>query len=383
MSDGSVEIPPQITLKQYVIVSFIPLILAIIFTIPWRIIDNTIRNMEPIYQLYKGSNAEDSLCLDYSTRTLLTRPIRSLSRGHMLVFWSSMISLSTLLITPLASEFIFVSLSGQCGNGSTSCHATWGIYPSLARMIEGILAFIALLVLLLLIFGFYRRSGVYAEPLSIAGLATLFYSSPLLISWREIDSTVRNSELRGLLTGRSFQLSRFIDGDRTVCYGIVPANQKSEAGFGPGIQTGTKGKYNALLTADPHTDGPLIRRINNHPSRVAALWQSLKARLFYIAAFFLLAGLFIVICYYHWTGGNTGFNIFFDSQGFGVRFLMAALGVIVNMFWSNIDEGISPSSTLPLIFGNSLSQTSVVQNRITASSKDEQNPRILFSSLTI
>jgi hypothetical protein len=74
-------------MQQYIIVSFVPLILAVIFTIPWRILDSTIREMEPFYQLQRpdGSFAKDSLCLDYSTIWPFVASWKSLRKGHIMV----------------------------------------------------------------------------------------------------------------------------------------------------------------------------------------------------------------------------------------------------------------------------------------------------------
>jgi hypothetical protein len=197
--NGCTTISPQITPNQYILVAFAPLIIAILYTIPWQILDNTIQEMEPFYQLQRpeGALAEHSLCLDYMTSLCVTTPFKALYRGHFFVFCSSLIYLLVLLLAPLSAETLFISLSGHCeADSSGPCHAIWGIYPLLGRIVEGILCFIAALVLLLILFNFSRHSGVYAEPLSIAGLATLFRSSATLGDFRAIDSQASNSVLK-------------------------------------------------------------------------------------------------------------------------------------------------------------------------------------------
>lgn len=106
----------QISQAQYVLVRFVPLLLALFFTFPWNILDITVRSMEPFYQLHEAtdSESEDPLLLDYCTTTILTTPIKALYRGHFIVFLSSVISLLVLLLSPLASEVLFVSTSGVC-----------------------------------------------------------------------------------------------------------------------------------------------------------------------------------------------------------------------------------------------------------------------------
>ncbi len=344
-SNGGITVAPRITLVQYVSVAFIPLILAVVYTIPWRILDSTIRELEPFYQLARpgGAFAERSLCLNYGASFLITMPFKSIYRGHFIVGWSSLISLAVLLLAPLSSEAFFVSLSGTCGPNMPkgSCHAVWGVHPGLVRGIQGILSFIAVLLILLLGFNFNRNSGVFSEPLSIVGLASLLYKSPVLKDFREIDSLVKNKELKSILSGRRYALSHFVSADQRPCYGIVNVNTDVETGFATKTaRSGNKGRYklvvgsksNAIATAETAS-------MNSTRSRSAKVWWVVREKLYYIAAFVLLGGLLALISYYHWTSADTGFERFMDSQGFGVRFMMTGLGVAVKLFWSGIDQG--------------------------------------------
>jgi hypothetical protein len=172
LSDGSRVIPHQINPKEYLLVSWDPLILATLFTIPWRIVDNTLRETESFYQLQRpgGVTAENSLFLNYATSYFLTAPFKALGLRHYVVLASSLISLAAITLAPLSSETFFVSLSGDCGsNARGRCNATWGIYTSLARAIEVILALITILTVLIITLDIRRDSGVFAGSLSIIG----------------------------------------------------------------------------------------------------------------------------------------------------------------------------------------------------------------------
>jgi hypothetical protein len=63
-------------------------------------------------------------------------------------------------------------------------------------------------------------------------------------------------------------------------------------------------------------------------------------------ALFVL-GLEALIIYYNRTGGDTGFERFMDSQAFGVSFLLTAIGVILKMYWSLLDDGKSITPLIP------------------------------------
>ncbi|KAL2070841.1 hypothetical protein VTL71DRAFT_13867 [Oculimacula yallundae] len=345
-SNGGVTNAPRITLIQYVFVAFVPLIFAVVFTIPWQILDSTIRELEPFYQLARpgGALAEHSLCLNYGSSFLITTPFKSISKGHFVVCWSSLISIAVLILVPLTSEAFFVSLSGTCGANLPTrlCYGHWGVYPDLVRVIQGILSFIAVLLILLLGFTFNRKSGVYSEPLSIAGLASLLHKSPVLKDFREIDSLVKNKELKSILSGKRYAVSEFTSIDQRSCYGLINVNTDVETGFAAkATRSGNKGRYKLVVGSKSNIESS-TEEVNIHSSRSrgAKVWWVIKEKLYYIAAFVLLGGLLALITYYHWTSADTEFERFMDSQGFGVRFMMTGLGVAVKLFWGGIDQDL-------------------------------------------
>jgi hypothetical protein len=354
-SNGATTDAPRITRNQYFLVSFFPLIISAFYIIPWRILDSTIREMEPFYQLSQpgGATAENSLCLDYGTSFILVTPIKAMLRGHFIVFWSSLISLAVLILAPISSEAFFVSLSGTCGVNldSADCLGAWGVYPKLARMIEGVLSFVAVLLVLIIIFNYRRTTGIHSEPLSIVGLASLFYKSPLLRSFKEIDSRIKNKDLKKLLEGKRFAISEFKTMDQMHCYGVVPLDGDSEAGFSSAHGLGKKSRYSLLNTSEltlannQETSSPNTDEILGSTSRMTRLWWNVKEKLYYLAAFLVFAGLLTMIMYYFFAPYNqnhiSAFEKYMDSQGSGVRFMMTALGVVVKLFWSNIDQSIT------------------------------------------
>jgi hypothetical protein len=54
---------------------------------------------------------------------------------------------------------------------------------------------------------------------------------------------------------------------------------------------------------------------------------------------FILAGLVILIIYYHLVGTPSGFESFMDSQSMGVRFLMTTIGVLIKTYWTSLERG--------------------------------------------
>jgi hypothetical protein len=351
--NGEIVRTPQISLQQYIYVAFLPLIVSVIYTIPWQILDTTIRQMEPFYQLNQegGALGKNSLSLDYSTSWLIAVPFQAISRGHAIPFWSSLISISVLILAPISSEAFFVSVAGDCfANSEGACHASWGVYPALARAIEGILGFISVLLICLIFFNFRRQSGLHSEPFSLAGLGVLLSKSPLLRFLRQIDSMITPHELKQIVAGKRFKLAEFVAEDNTPCLGIVPMDIEPEAGFATiGSQPEKKGVYSSVQIIDDsgsneYDQQPQTRdQIKWHTGM--SLKKDVKQKMTYLVSLLIIAGLLTLITYYHWTGPDpvtkksTGFESFMDSQGFGVRFMMSILGVGIKLLWGGIDSG--------------------------------------------
>ncbi|KAB8300052.1 hypothetical protein EYC80_000290 [Monilinia laxa] len=197
-SNGNVTAPDQITYRQYLIASFLPLFLAIFYAIPWRIMENTVRYMEPFYQFRPFSHYTESqaIHLDYESSSTFIIPFKSISRKHFTMFASSLISIIILVIAPIASQVMIIFESNYCeGTGLTTCDS-WGIYPSFARMLEGLLSAIVVLILFLIFAGLRRDTGVYSEPLSLIGLAVIYIKTPLSFQAADNNSGLREDRSR-------------------------------------------------------------------------------------------------------------------------------------------------------------------------------------------
>lgn len=221
---------------------------------------------------------------------------------------------------------------------------------------QGLLSAIAVLVFAMIISGFRRNSGVYSEPLSIAGLSTLLYKSPLLHILREIDSQASTSELGILLSGKRFALADFTTQDRIQCYGFVPVGLSWKSS--PMNETDEKRSYQSLTT--PKRDTFVASKGTLKPFSIS-LWHFAKERLLHIATLLYLSGLLTLIAYYYKNSVENSFEHFMDSANFGIRFLWSSLGVIVQLIWGYIDAS---TSLLPI---------SLQYNRLTASFRSPKN----------
>jgi len=105
VADTRVE---AISPHEYLIGAFIPIVLAVVFTIPWNILASAVKEIDPFYQMQRanGASAANSLMSDYKASISVVATMNAMSKGHFLVWGSGLLSLITLSLSPLASETV-------------------------------------------------------------------------------------------------------------------------------------------------------------------------------------------------------------------------------------------------------------------------------------
>lgn len=336
----SISISPQ----DYVIGAFVPTILAVLFSIPWHLLASAIKEIEPFYQLHSadGALAENSITLEYRASINIVATFTAIRKKHYLVWWSGLVSLIILVLAPLASETVFIGFigDGKCTatSGRQACIPELSVYPVAARVVQGILAFVAVMTFALAIAILQRKSGVYANPLSIAGIATVFQDQRLIEDFRRLNADASSSkDIRLALQGNRYGIGTYSEGVDNDSYGITIIHGNAEPV--ESLRTSSLGGKNYALVAvnatEDHTS-PCKRRPSSSP------WLH-PATIIAFALF--ISGLEALIIYYNRVGADTGFERFMDSEAFGVSFLFTAIGVIVKMYWNLIDDGKSTSFT--------------------------------------
>jgi hypothetical protein len=329
-----------LTIHQYLIGGIVPTIVGVLFNIPWLILDAAIKEMEPYYQLKQinGASAVNSLCMNYSSSITAVAAFKSLFNGHYTVFWSSLISMIVLLLAPLSSEAIYIGFIGHCTatSGRQACIPRVSVYPLAARLVQGILSFVAVLTLLLAISIARRKSGVYASPLCIAGTASLMQHPNLLRLLHSLDpDTTDSKKMANQLLGTRFRLGPYVDENGRRGYGIKPSKAYDEPS-----RTFLGEKY-----ASVH-----VTSVNEgvHPKYKRPAWKSYFGRIPLSLLAFVAAGMLALIVYYNRTGGDTAFERFMDSQSFGSRFLFTGIGVGIKLYWSSLDNGNPTKSPITI-----------------------------------
>lgn len=345
ISGNTEDVVVYFSKRDYIIGAFIPTIIAVLFSIPWGIIDTAAKEMEPFVRLAStdGSSARDSLCLDYPGDLLIVSPFKSLSRGHWIIFLTSVLSLGALIVAPLSSETVFISLQGTC-NADTAgelCIQTLSVYPPAARVLQGLLALMAVFLLLVMIFARRRPTGVYANPHSLAAVATLFHHPRLLDIFQNIPSSTREKALISFLNAHSYEMG-YYQHNQGTSYGVLvdPTDQGEPTGY----------TYINLNDGLPSTTSSAGNQARKMKRAAQVLFFSLA-----------LAALAAVVLWYRFSSSENVVFEFMSSQSFGVRFLFTAFGVLIRLFWDyaraaihkhepyyNLKKGAPASSTVLL-----------------------------------
>ena len=304
--------------RMYFLGAYLPVILATLFALPWTLIGETTKSLEPFYQIAKngGSPTERSLTANFND--LLT-PFWALFRTQWATTISSVLAWLAFLIVPLAPEAVSVHVIGECKAG---CNGRIGVFLPAARAIEGALAAMILFQIILIAYLWRKTTGVSSDPRCIAGLATIFSDPDVQREFSQVYSPADQMRLDQTLQGRTYRLETLTHADGyTKTVAITGAI--SGLNYVPPVFE-EKNEYYTVSTMA--LDQQLTMR---HAHRVAA-----------IAFAALVAGLLGIIMTYRFTGGDTGFERFMSGQGFGVKFLFTLVAVIIAWFWARLFRGM-------------------------------------------
>ncbi|ORX99149.1 hypothetical protein BCR34DRAFT_606716 [Clohesyomyces aquaticus] len=291
--------------------SYLPTVLAVLFSLPWIIMYSVIQSMEPFYQLSRQQGASATSTLSKNPGSFF-EPIQSLWNGQLApCLGFTLVALATVIV-PLAPETVFVHLIGTCTAKTAGCQGVIGVFTPAARAIQALLALMAILSCVLIVLIVRRWSGVFSDPRSIAGVAVLFSDPYVRNDFTAIHECLSSHQLDRALRSYNYRLGTIACPDGTTTHSLV---KMSDLNIAPRTSAQEKHQYSALQWNE-----------KLHPA------HRLHTSLFAI----LLVGLLTLIIIYRYTGGDTGFEAFMDSQGFGVRFLFTCLGVLISWYWRRL-----------------------------------------------
>jgi hypothetical protein len=309
---------------MYFIGTFLPVLMASIFAIPWRILDLDVKSLEPFAQLARpsGRTAPHNLLLHYNGFSGFMAIFTAPFTGHSAVALSTFLSYSSALLIPLATGSVSLTLQGEClRDWKKHCSAVLEAADPTIRATQGVLAAMACAVIVYMVLLRGRTFGVVSDPRSMLGIASLSLNPYLSAVIRRItlgpDGMFSTASAAAIFKDQTFQFGyiNYTTGEQE--YGIIVANDFTES-------------HTQILGPPPLAlDVGTLKR-----STVSGILM----RVISFAIFIL--GVLILILYYSLTYTDSGFERFMSSQKrFGPRFLFALFGVIVGFGWASIFHG--------------------------------------------
>jgi hypothetical protein len=311
---SELQLGTTFTPVSYFCAMYLATFVAVLFKVIWTIVFSSTKMMEPFFQLSRpeGASAKDTLLADYLSSGLSLSSVRSVLDGHWVMLLTSSAYTTIGLLPSLASGAMTVQATAYCGKNNTSpCNLVWILKVPVVRGVQALLSLAAIMVIVLVILRWPRRSGVFSNPSSIASMAALFSHRGVLHDIRRIDPNATKGQIAEALSGNHYMMGRFESSPGRHRYGLMK----------------TAGAYQSQLSTDVTPSHTVFSRF----------WkQVLRDTLFLLC----ILGLFGVVLAYYLDSANDAFNRFFNSDKFAPRFILTLSATVIDNHWKRIEREV-------------------------------------------
>ncbi len=315
--------PPlkNLTPAKYFIGAYLPTLLAVIFRISVGSLYAATKMLEPFFSLARaeGATAKNFFHINYLSTNDTFDPIKAMFSGHWLMLWTSVLYTAVGLMTPFASELLHFA---RFCNVQNVCGPELRINPDIARILQALLAFAA--VMLINVWWLQRKhsSGIYSDPSSIASLASLLHHPEVLADFQRIHPDASKDDMLKAVRGKRYGLDTYRAADGSERYGLVPLDRTS---------------YEQDKVHQPFLGQNLDPARQGKPAKQHHAKRTIRDVVFGLAT----AGMLVMVTYYYKVGSDSGFERFMDSQSFGPRFVFALVGMLIHSQWKRLERGRS------------------------------------------
>ncbi|RGP80206.1 hypothetical protein FLONG3_1740 [Fusarium longipes] len=304
----------ELDAAKYFLGKFLPPMLAVMLSIPARVIDYNAQLFQPFYAMNQdyGARGPESMNLHFGGLGSIIEPFNVLLEGHPVPFITMLIAWVSALLAPIAVEAIGFKMHGQCKiNAFEGCAPALGVSPLSSRILLALLGLIILLLCALLFSLRDFHTGLYSNPWSVAGIASLAANRDI----RPRQDSERRIEEE--MAEKRYGFGFFENHAGRTEYGIVLYDDAGE-----NLQ------HDQLSSEPGSVDTDNVSTGRRNPFVLLGLaWR--------LAFLIFLLGLMVFLLYYHLTlDKSSSFKNFMNSQTFGVRFLFATFGVIISFSWT-------------------------------------------------
>ncbi|KAL1616654.1 hypothetical protein SLS54_008221 [Diplodia seriata] len=327
-NDGATAIfatSTSFTLPHYILGTYIPTLLAVLYGILWSTILSGIAETAPFFRLARpgGATVRESVLLPYQSGGLWDLLAGGIKHRDVLVLAGTGASGAVSAAIAMAGGVVFVGVEGACretGRGA-DCRRYLAVDRGLAWAVCGVLVVVMAVVVGLGVA--VRRgsgSGLRAEATSVAGVAALMGSSTAVARMRE--AVEREGE------GRAGSEARF---------GVGMAWDKAAGGWTYGFTVVDAAEHEKASSA-PVLYGEGDGGVAHEAAGGSVLPLLLRPAMLVVFQLVLL-GLLAILLYYWFNGVSSPLEDFLNSQTYGPKLMMSCFGIVIRTWWSEIARG--------------------------------------------
>ncbi|KAJ9603268.1 hypothetical protein H2200_012046 [Cladophialophora chaetospira] len=310
----------KFTMQRYYVATYLCPLVVVLLKCIWGTVVGSIRMTEPFYQLSKpgGGDAKFSLLANYlSSGFALTTLSSSLHRQPIMLLAVTALTITTVM-APIASEAMSIRASTVCPQDDgtfTHCAPVWLLNIPCIRLLQSFLSLLFCLIATYIVLNFKRSSGVFSDPSSIASVGSLLGNQDFVQELRDIPTVSSTKDVRRLLMGNKYRLATFPVEGGNLSYGIVKE-------------------------ASEQSNGYHVTNLQEASTTKSKKSSNSRGYLHDLLLLMLSTGLLAVVLAYYRDGKNDGFNRFFNSDGFGPRFILSFAATILDNRWKHLEKEV-------------------------------------------
>lgn len=340
---SQVQITKTFEGHDYFLSSYLAILIAVTLKLTWGLVFSGLKMLEPFFQLSKngGASASESLLADYLSAAYGWNHIRHIFSGHWVMLFSTLCYLAMAALSPIASETMGITATEMCptsGGGLQPCTPVWVLNKGPGRTLEGMLIFIAVLILLVIVFNFRRTSGIFSNPSSIATMASLLSHDDMIQELRQIDAGSSDKSILAALSGTRYTLMSYTDSAGIPRYGITKNTSSSESNS---YSLASERNFDALSRPRyAAVSNPNNMTLQEHPiteqKPFSVSWRWVRDVSFLLVIF----ALFGIVLAYYVVGNHSDFNNWFNSGAFGPKFTLTSIAALIDFLWKTIEREV-------------------------------------------
>ncbi|KAI0181755.1 hypothetical protein GGR52DRAFT_578037 [Hypoxylon sp. FL1284] len=316
---------------KYFLGLMLPTFIAILVSIPIRIIDRNAKLYQPFHDLAtpRGVQARDSLCVQTADIWSFRARIRSLLNGQVLLTLTGLLLLGSVILIPLSSEAVRIILTGpNCAASkleTLTCKMALGVHTVPAQIAVALLIFMTALAGAIALVLRNWRTGLDWNPWSLVRMAQLGANNEirnlLLRRLREKNGRITNKAVNKALAGIPFVLDFWKDNEE-LKYSILIPNEAYSKKDAKSV-TFKKGK---------------AQRLRKHGDALPFFILTWTGKLLFLA---LLCTVQVGLLTYNIAGEGIDYSEFMLGRWRAVRFIFTLAGVLISLMWGSLFYAVS------------------------------------------